>query len=356
MTVKPCTTASILFLAILTLVLISCGDGQPEPAPTPMPKTVQTTSVPVPVPTPTLMSLETATPDSRPVYLAEEIPPCTPAPGSTVDPCEPGWEPLGTDGGLIDIGSEPFGVRYFLDDLSDTHVTHIVLRGTYLPGTVRCVAGDFRSPFYASESFGDVSDWRQVLCYADVRVNSYVLGSGPSVLTVEIAHEIWGTAGIEERRLLWEKTLIEGGSISFYDAISPIEGREEILFIGPASDISVEAWEVFWTWNVERRDDGTLIAVHPYRGYHSLEEYQLYRSRLEMELPAFRQAVVTAHQERVTANGGRIRPDANFPMLVTDANRLREYYSDPKVGGYAPGVPHARATPSAVRLRRTQSD
>lgn len=325
-----CITASTRFLAILTLALVSCGDGQPESAPTSTPKAVQTISVPVPVPTPTPMSSETATSGSRPTYLTEEIPPCTPASGSTVDPCEPGWGPLGVEVEMIDFGDEPDGVEYFLEGTSEISVSHIVLRGTYLPGTVRCVSSDFRRPF-------PLSRWRQVLCFADVRVNNYVLGSGPSVLTVQVTHEIfWPPAEIEKRRLQWETTLVEGGSISFFDHLNPIQGREAILFLGPAMDISHEAWRVFWTWNVERRDDGTVIAVHPYLRYYSLEEH---RPRLEMELPAFRQAVVTAHQERVTANGGRIRPDANLPMLVTDANRLREYFSDPKVGGYAPGVP-----------------
>ena len=223
-----------------------------------------------------------------------------------------------------------------MEGTSEISVSHIVLRGTYLPGTVRCVSSDFRRPFPLSRS-------RQVLCFADVRVNNYVLGSGPSVLTVQVTHEIfWPPAEIEKRRLQWETTLVEGGSISFFDHLNPIQGREAILFLGPAMDISHEAWRVFWTWNVERRDDGTVIAVHPYLRYYSLEEH---RHRLEMELPAFRQAVVTAHQERVTANGGRIRPDPNLPMLVTDINELRDYYTE--IGAYDEGEPTPAQPPAA---------
>ena len=236
---------------------------------------------------------------------------------------------------MIDVGDVPFGVEYFLEGTSEVSVSHIVLRGTYLPGTVRCISTlSFRPPSY--KPFGYL-DWHQVLCYADVRVNTYVLGSGPSVLTVQAGFEVSPSrteADLEKRRLLWENTLlIEGGEATHFD-VSPIEGREAILFIGPAVDISVEAWEVFWTWNVERRDDGTVIAVHPDRDYYSLEEYQMHRSKLEMELPAFAQAVTTAHQARLAANGGRIGYDAGLPMLVTDANRLREFFSDPKVGAY----------------------
>ena len=72
---------------------------------------------------------------------------------------------------------------------------------------------------------------------------------------------------------------------------------------------------------------------------------------LEMELPALTRAVTTAHQARVAANGGRIGGGFHMPMLVTDANRLRQYFSDPKVGGYAPGVPApAPPPPSPCRL------
>ena len=158
-------------------------------------------------------------------------------------------------------------------------------------------------------------------------------------MTVQVAYEVPPSrteAELEQRRLLWENTLlIEGGEVAHFE-VSPIEGREAILFIGPAVDMSVEVWEVFWTWNVERREDGTVIAVHPDRGHFSgdPEEYQMHRSNLEMELLAFTQAVTTAHQARVAANGGRTRPDPSYPMLVTDANRLREFFSDPKVGGY----------------------
>ena len=254
---------------------------------------------------------------------------------------------------MIDVGAVPFGMEYFLEGTSEVSVSHIVLRGTYLPGTVRCISTlSFRPPSY--KPFGYL-DWHQVLCYADVRVNAYVLGSGPSVLTVQAGFEVSPSrteADLEKRRLLWENTLlIEGGEATHFE-VSPIEGREAILFIGPAVDISVEAWEVFWTWNVERRDDGTVVAVHPDRDYYSLEEYQMHRSELEMELPAFAQAVTTAHQARVAANSGRTRPDPSFPMLVTDANRLRQFFSDPKVGAYdhADGPPAQPPPPCGLAV------
>ena len=99
---------------------------------------------------------------------------------------------------------------------------------------------------------------------------------------------------------------------------------------------------------MERREDGTVVAIHPYIEW--LQRHVTDRSLLEMELPALEQAVTEAHQARVAANGGRIGADEGLPMLETDANRLRQYFADPKVGGYAPGVPTPTQPPPPCGL------
>ena len=127
------------------------------------------------------------TPTPAPEYLAEEIPPCMPAAGSPVDPCEP--DLLWSDGaGIYGIGSEPRGLRLFLGDGSYgwASLTHLVVRGAFLPGAVRCTSeGDlFRPPSYLDVSWFLQSNTKSIKCYADMRVNAYVLGSGPPTLTV----------------------------------------------------------------------------------------------------------------------------------------------------------------------------
>ena len=60
--------------------------------------------------------------------------------------------------------------------------------------------------------------------------------------------------------------LIQGGRTPWLSApTGGIGGREAVLFIGLSADASLEAWEVFPTWGVEQREDGTVIAVHPHR-------------------------------------------------------------------------------------------
>ena len=134
-----------------------------------------------------------------------------------------------------------------------------------------------------------------------------------------------------------------------------IAGREEVLFIGPSASLSVEVWQAFTIWDVQQREDGTVIAVHPHRDlWRRLrpDDYQTHLSTLEMELPAFKQAVTAAHQARVTEYGGRIGPSdaegiiqgAELPMLISNVDRLDEYYT--AVGSYAhPDGPPAQPPP-----------
>ena len=128
-----------------------------------------------------------------------------------------------------------------------------------------------------------------------------------------------------------------------------------ILFVGPAVDASAEVWEVFHMWDVQRAVDDTAIAVHPFRdAWRRNDDFQTYRSQVEIELPAFTQAVATANQARVAEYGGRVAPSdidgrvdgVEVPILVTDANRLRDFYTD--IGAYSPP---GRTTRAALRPR-----
>ena len=120
-------------------------------------------------------------------YLEEDIPPCTPVVGSAEDPCEPGVRAASGTSGTISSspasGETPSTVREYLDGNSLIFVSHIVLRGTYIPDSVRCTRDNpFHMPSYEEPGYFQNSLLMQ--CYADVRVNAYVLGSGPAQLTV----------------------------------------------------------------------------------------------------------------------------------------------------------------------------
>ena len=299
-----------------------------------------------------------------------EIPPCTPIQGSSVDPCEPDVAQVSSNGGIVNIGPQPWSVRHLLDGGRGSLLEgHLVVRGTYIPGTVRCIADNTaRYPSYIGVPNKSVSEGVSAFkCYADVRVNAYVVGSGPSTLTVLVRafRYYWSDAtpeAIERLRSNYERFFIEGGDA--YGITVPadgIGGWEVMLYLGPAIDVSIESWRVYTTSDVQRREDGTIVVVHPDRdAWRTLSptDYQTYRSALEMELPAFTQAVTAAHQARLIEYGGRIGPEENLPMLVNDADQLRQYYNE--VGAYSypegpPSQPPPVYAPAPASLTATAS-
>ena len=230
------------------------------------------------------------------------------------------------------------------------HLTsHLVLRGTYLPSTVRCTSGDrFRPPKYLDsygeypDVFSEIEDARALKCYVDVRVNSYIVGDGPANLSIlrmllPYVEEWYSEAGatveeaVEERRQFWEVGV--EGDFEGLDDVLP--GNEEILRLGPPLDLSSEAWRWLGSLGVERREDGAIVATNPAKPLweqYRPDDYETYRSDLEMELPEFEQVVKKGHESRIDEYGGRIGPDPNWPMLITDAHKLREFFIE--VGAY----------------------
>ena len=298
-------------------------------------------------------SLRAAYPAATPEYLTQEIPPCTPVEGSTAGPCEPDVSVVTGPGAMAgSIAGEPGvppSVRQFLEGGSIISISHIVIRGTYIPKTIRCVNGvPYRVPSYEIRGYFQNSSLMQ--CCVDVRVNAYMLGSGPSELTVvmDFHHYFEGVSKHIDEITLSSELIMEDGYPARPGRDGPraamlgrsvgLDGREVIMFIGPFHNHATEVWRANRIWDVQRQDDGTVIAVSPARGYwkyiRSEEEFETHRAVLEMELPAFTSAVTAAHNARVSEYGGRIapandegkRPGAVLPMLITDANRMSNYY------------------------------
>jgi len=280
------------------------------------------------------MPTPTATPAPELPYLTEEIPPCTPVPGSSVNPCEPNtavFDPVE----YPPDSDEPRSLDAAAFTDSSPYVPHLVLRGTYLPGTVRCTSGDLvRPPSYMSrDDAAFLEDSRALKCYVDVRVNAYVIGEGPPILTILWFWYLHGDYEfIFADEAVAEQEAVEESALELDGILS---GREEVLFLGLGWDLSSEAWQLLGAWGVERRPDGDFIAVHPQR--HLWEryrpgDYRLHRSLLETELSSFTQTVIEAYEALVNEYEGRIGTDPSMPMLVTDAHRLREFFVD--VGAY----------------------
>ena len=122
--------------------------------------------------------------------------------------------------------------------------------------------------YYGAERQIDYKPFNAVNCYADVRVNAYIVGSGPPTLTVLARKFPYWLSETPENvaytRNSAEAALIKGGHHNEGEVpAGGIAGREHVLFHG-SYDLSVEAWEV-GTWDVQRLEDDTVIAVHPHR-------------------------------------------------------------------------------------------
>ena len=251
----------------------------------------------------------------------------------------------------------PAGVRQFLDGDSLISVSHIVIRGTYISNTIRCVSGiPFRAPSY--EELGYFHNTTLMQCFADVRVNAYILGSGPTELTVVVDfYHYW--EGVSRQDTIDEITFLtelgfERGRYStgsrFDTSTVGLGGREVILFVGPSHNHAVEAWQIFGMWDVQRQEDGTVTAVHPATEYWKQvrsDEYKTQRGALEIGLSTFITEVSNAHSARVTDYGGAIAPSdidskkegADLPMLISDANRLSQFYTDTGAYDHPDGPP-----------------
>lgn len=277
-------------------------------------------------------------------YRIEEIAPCTPVLHSSVDPCDSEAPSIDFSLGQPSLGdaSPPSTVREMLDGDPLTWVTHLVVRGTYLPGTVRCTSGDPFRPLSILErrELPTTTTVRAFNCYVDIRVNAYLIGSGPPTITAlllkwqypegrknESETSVAEQDIVEQHRLLWERHV----HLAF-------SGREHVIFIGPSIDLSSALWRVASFWDVQRHEDGTVFAANlsrPLWAREGPDENHLQRPAPVVEMSALRKALQAAHQARVDEYDGRIGADASLPALVADAYKPWLFYGE--AGAYPSG-------------------
>ena len=279
------------------------------------------------------------------------------------DPCEfdtvPHVEMLSVAHGLLEIeGLLP----NFTDLLNGTNlpglfVPHIAIRGTVQPNTTRCelysaILGNFASPVPGLEQDGFY------YCFVDATVNEYIVGTGPPTLTIVMHREIiWPIDAYD-----WSEVADEWIYYSLDDprarTAAAYEGRELVMLLSPATSIAVEAWTSrgrFRRWVVQRNDDSEIRAVAE---EISFVEDAVQRSHLDVALvdliadikaaAAARTAGLAAASESdsdavtrsdsaesstmTTTAAGVMRPAGGvgdsdpLPLLIVDANRLRDFY------------------------------
>ena len=338
-----------------------------------------------------------ATTDTRPIdYLAEVTSPCTPLDDSGQDPCGLGTVIQVEASSSISASLRPLGDRKpnFTDrflgtDLTGRLVPHIAIRGTAQPDTTRCEVYSVTLANYVESSF-DPNETLFYYCFVDITVGEYLVGTGPPTLTVAMHRENIWPLNVDEWpdvRESWIKALSDPRART----AAAYEGRELVMLLRPTSTIKVEAWTsrgLFTLWFVQR-DNGDEIRAVAQEMYRVETEEQ--RSSLDLLLSdlvsqiraagaarvAWIAAVEDSSESRsvtsstssgasttVTTQAGIVRPAGGIgarspvPLLVTDANYLRDLYvevgatyvGDDATTVLPPPPPEAPGVPTNVGL------
>lgn len=274
-------------------------------------------------------------------YFEEVIPPCLPIDGSDTDPC-----PTGTPSNLATLSVNaafPYWPHsdymwtmtdIFLGDILDfpgdyfpENAPHIVIRGIAEYDTTRCGLYPIKLSDY--RTIGAYSNIvHHYYCFIDIAVKEYIIGKGPSKLTVKFHTEIIWIIDEEDREYYTEERISDLFQDPQSRTASVYEGRELILLLRPTHSVSIESWApsglgIWYVWYVPKGEDHDIRAVSNVYG-RALKE--IHRNLLNFPLEEFVRLIKQAHQNKITRTGGRIGEDPNLPMLVTDANYLQDYY------------------------------
>ena len=291
--------------------------------------------------------------DIKDSYLSVPIPPCVSIQGSREDPCRPWSEPDQRSDvpHWIEWYNESNPVPSFDDivlgsDEIGLVVPHIAVRGVVRPGSTRCVRLQKRSRDY--ESNYD-STYYSYYCFVDLRVSDYLLGIGPEELTVSPVvvpwlddyPESWPSSDGVLNLLTQEDDEIGAWTRDRY------EGKEWVFLLVPAPSIMIETWRVLSSlgiWSIERGTGSEIRAVSVEIDNAATAEA---RSKLDLTLAELERQIRAAGEkrlEKITASlpmvaaesestvtgllyppGGLGKSDP-VPILITDANRLRDFY------------------------------
>ena len=260
--------------------------------------------------------------------LRRVVPPCTPFPGSDVDPCQrrDSWKSFNP------FVEESIEIPDVVETLEDSLTRwaeypfwgiHFVVRATAIPGSIRCgpsLPNNDHSLKYLPGQFLDFGN--SSYCFIDLAVNEYLMGQGPARITVTMSKN---GSGYRSDMECDNRCRVDGAEIM---RRTGIEGVEWVLFLGGPRDLSHGAWHIFSSFDVQRKQDGTVVVVDRYKNVILLhsepENYGVNLSRLEQTLEDFRENVKDAFDVFTTLTGGRTgtlndKEGRLAPKLASDA-------------------------------------
>ena len=280
-------------------------------------------------------------------YFESVRPACTALPGSDRDPCErvltstlaAGLNAGGYGLTLPPLPLDPEWVYRALWFGGGNRTPQVVIRGVVAMNSARC--SEVRAYNIGEDnhkSWGEDSPVTREVCYVDVAVNEYIVGSGPSRIPIVI-----------HRRRSVPRTDVGYGTDSYFaDLAAPIrdslEGSEFIFELATPWDFAWADWRPVHSWDVQRNADWTIVGVSGmwplFSGKSNIEDWEYPLDELQEKLKA-------AHAKVAAEYGGRISDEPGSPMLVTDASRESLLAQLRELGAYdAPGITPAPAPPA----------
>ena len=271
--------------------------------------------------------------------LSVVIPPCTPLDGVDRDPCSlqlpPSIHPGGLTSSIPSFVKDPPSFDDIMTGMG-IYTPHIVVRVTVEPGTTRCEGYPTRHFAYlGGATRGTVNYW----CFADVRVNDYIVGAGPPTLTIGFLRHTFLLAGDRD----WERDKDWAIEHEFKNpaarTAATYEGRELVLFLKPTPTMTVESWAVggHWdTWFVRRDPDTDPPGVTAAWRWENRVVSEADLDDLVTEVTAAAAARTTTDQTSTARSSteSTTQPattvvewwDLPPPYLVTRADQLRDFY------------------------------
>ena len=277
------------------------------------------------------------------------VPPCTPWPGSERDPCErrAPWKRPVLKGGLLVysyVGPTPFPtIRQAVDQAFErTHtIPHQVVRGVVVPGSTRCASQKGRTQT-RSDIEGDVS-WTpggsHIRCFVDLAVREYLVGTGPNRITI-----VQGWRNNDHLR--HDYATVPRDDEYFANIASPLinalEGYEWIFWLNLPSDPTSETWESSNYWSVQKQEDGSILAVDRWSGYHHRQA--TYADRLEVPIDRYAADVKEARRHYDLLYDGRVNASPTSPAIIATSDRssLTDYLRSTgtyDIPGFIPQLP-----------------
>lgn len=296
---------------IFVMLAAACGFEPPTRViETSRPATIELEPVVLP---PTIISREAPAANS---YLEATVEPCVPARGSRLDPCErrfDDWDRTFTP--YISSAPRPMvspptmegSISYLLDR---GVVPHLVIRGTFVPNSTRCVEQSDALYGGTNGIVGEagVRHYIHDRCFGDVRVNEYLIGNGPSHLTIDLGHhhKILDLTGQEYYDWLLDMHTI-------------FEERELIVWLMLPVSYNFAAWKMLvYPLDVQRKSDGTVVVVE----WLARRQPHLQREEngFEVELDVYRETIKRVYSEHARSTGGKMTLRQDSPDLIRDAN------------------------------------